>query len=64
MVTRLSDNAYIDFNQQFERIGYGQKDLDDSLQGQRQLWASPQRHQEFRDRMKAEGVVRNMEADF
>ncbi len=64
VVTRVSDNAYIDFNQQFERTGYGQRDLDDSLQGKRQLWASPQQHQEFRDRMRAETVVRNMEADF
>ena len=36
VVTRLSDGAYIDFNQQFERLGYGQKDLDDSLKGRRQ----------------------------
>ncbi len=64
VVTRISDNAYIDFNQQFERIGYGQRDLDDSLRGKRQLWASPQQHQEFRDRMQAKGEVRNMEADF
>jgi PAS domain S-box-containing protein len=64
VVTRVSDGAYIDFNQQFERTGYGQRDLDDSLQGKRQLWASPQRHQEFRDRMQAKGEVRNMEADF
>ena len=33
VVTRLSDGAYIDFNQQFERLGYGQKDLDDSRKG-------------------------------
>jgi PAS domain S-box-containing protein len=64
VVTRVSDNAYIDFNQQFERTGYGQKDLDDSLQGKRQFWASPQQHQEFRVRMRSQGVVRNMEADF
>jgi PAS domain S-box-containing protein len=64
VVTRVSDGAYIDFNQQFERTGYGQQDLDDSLQGKRQLWASPQQHQEFRDRMQAKGEVRNMEADF
>ena len=64
VVTRISDSAYIDFNQQFERIGYGQRDLDDSHQGKRQLWASPQQHQEFRDRMRADGEVRNMEADF
>ena len=25
VVTRMSDGAYIDFNQQFERIGYGQR---------------------------------------
>ncbi len=64
VVTRVSDNAYIDFNQQFEQAGYGQVELDESRQGQRQLWASPQQHQEFRDRMRAETVVRNMEADF
>ena len=64
VVTRISDGAYIDFNRQFERIGYGQHDLDDAHQGKRQLWATSQQHQEFRDRMRAEGEVRNMEADF
>ena len=64
VVTRISDNAYIDFNQQFERIGYGQRDLDDEREGKRQMWASPQRQQEFQKRIEAEGVVRNMEADF
>jgi PAS domain S-box-containing protein len=64
VVTRVSDNAYIDFNQQFERTGYEQRDLDDSRQGKRQLWASPQQHQEFRDLILAKGEVRNMEADF
>jgi two-component system sensor histidine kinase/response regulator len=64
VVTRLSDNAYVDFNQQFEQIGYQQQDLDDSRIGKRQLWASELQHQEFRDRVAAAGVVRNMEADF
>jgi PAS domain S-box-containing protein len=64
VVTRLSDNAYVDFNQQFELIGYGQHDLDDSRIGKRQLWASERQHREFRDLMAAKGVVRNMEADF
>ncbi|MGB9383000.1 PAS domain S-box protein [Candidatus Binatus sp.] len=64
VVTRLSDGAYIDFNQQFERLGYGQKDLDDSLKGRRQIWASEELHQVFRARIMADGVVRNMEVDF
>jgi PAS domain S-box-containing protein len=64
VVTRLSDGSYIDFNQQFELIGYGQQDLDDSRKGKRQLWASERQHQEFRDLIAAKGVVRNMEADF
>ena len=64
VVTRLSDGAYIDFNQQFERFGYGQQDLDDSRKGQRQIWASDEQHQQLRARIKADGVVRNMEADF
>jgi PAS domain S-box-containing protein len=64
VVTRLSDGAYIDFNQQFERFGYGQQDLDDSRKGQRQIWASEEQHQQLRDRIMAEGVVRNMEVDF
>jgi PAS domain S-box-containing protein len=64
VVTRLSDNAYVDFNQQFELIGYGQQDLDDSRKGKRQLWAIEGQHQEFRDRIRTDGVVRNMEADF
>ena len=64
VVTRLSDGSYIDFNQQFERIGYGQQELDDSRMGKRQLWAIGRQHQEFRDRIVADGVVRNMEADF
>ena len=64
VVTRLSDGAYVDFNQQFERLGYGQRDLDDSLKGQRQIWASEELHQEFRARIVADGVVRNMEVDF
>ena len=64
VVTRLSDGAYIDFNHQFERFGYGQKDLDDSRKGQRQIWASEEQHQELRARILAEGVVRNMEVDF
>ena len=51
VVTRLSDGAYIDFNQQFERLGYGQKDLDDSLKGRRQIWASEALHQVFRARI-------------
>ena len=64
VVTRLSDGSYIDFNQQFERIGYGQQELDDSRMGKRQLWAIGRQHQEFRERIVADGVVRNMEADF
>ena len=64
VVTRLSDGAYVDFNQQFERFGYGQQDLDDSRKGQRQIWASDEQHQQLRARIKADGVVRNMEADF
>ena len=64
VVTRLSDGAYIDFNQQFERFGYGQKDLDDSRKGQRQIWASEEQHQQLRARIMADGVVRNMEVDF
>jgi PAS domain S-box-containing protein len=64
VVTRLSDGSYIDFNQQFERIGYGQEALDDSRMGKRQLWAIGRQHQEFRERIVADGVVRNMEADF
>jgi PAS domain S-box-containing protein len=64
VVTRLSDGAYIDFNQQFERFGYGQQDLDDSRKGQRQIWASEEQHQELRDRISVDGVVRNMEAAF
>jgi PAS domain S-box-containing protein len=64
VVTRLSDGAHIDFNQQFERFGYGQQDLDDSRKGQRQIWASEEQHQQLRDRIVADGVVRNMEVDF
>ncbi len=64
VVTRLSDGAYVDFNQQFERFGYGQQDLDDSRKGQRQIWASEEQHQQLRDRISADGVVRNMEVDF
>ncbi|HSZ21519.1 MAG TPA: PAS domain S-box protein, partial [Candidatus Sulfotelmatobacter sp.] len=64
VVTRLSDGAYVDFNQQFERFGYGQKDLDDSRKGQRQIWASEDQHQQLRARILAEGVIRNMEVDF
>ncbi len=64
VVTRLSDGSFIDFNRQFERIGYGQQELDDSRVGKRQLWVSERQHQEFRDRIAADGVVRNMEADF
>ena len=64
VVTRLSDGSYIDFNQQFERIGYGQQELDDSRTGKRQLWAIGRQHQEFRERIVTDGVVRNMEADF
>ena len=64
VVTRLSDGSFIDFNQQFERTGYRQQDLDDSRIGKRQLWASDRQHREFRDRIAADGVVRNMEVDF
>jgi len=64
VVTRLSDDSYIDFNQQFERLGYGQKDLDDSRAGKRQIWASEEQHSAFRARIQADGVVRNMEVDF
>jgi PAS domain S-box-containing protein len=64
VVTRLSDGSYIDFNQQLERIGWSQQDLDDSRKGTRQIWASAEQHQELRDRIAAEGVVRNMEVDF
>jgi PAS domain S-box-containing protein len=64
VVTRLSDGSYIDFNQQFERIGYRQQDLDDSGAGKRQIWASEEQHQELRARIMADGVVRNMEVDF
>ena len=64
VVTRLSDGAYVDFNEQFERFGYSQQDLDDSRKGQRQIWASEEQHQHLRDRISAEGVVRNMEVDF
>jgi len=64
VVTRLSDGSYIDFNQQFEQIGYRQRDSDDSRKGQREIWASAEQHQQLRDRIMAEGVVRNMEVDF
>ncbi len=65
VVTRVSDNAYIDFNQQFERIGYRQQDLDDSRTGKRQLWASERTDiRSFAIGSRAEGAVRNMEADF
>ena len=64
VVTRLSDGSYIDFNRQFERIGCRQQDPDDSRKGQRKIWASAEQHQELRDRIMADGVVRNMEVDF
>jgi len=64
VVTRLSDGAYVDFNQQFAQLGYGQQDLDDSHKGQRQLWANDRQRQEFRARIMAEGIVPNLEADF
>ncbi len=64
VVTRLSDGSYIDFNQQFARFGYGQQDLDDSSKGRRQIWASEEQHQKFRERVIAEGVVRDLEVDF
>src|SRR5258708_10107478 len=51
VVTRMSDNAYVDFNQQFEQIGYQQQDLDDSRIGKPQLWASGLQHPQFRDRI-------------
>jgi len=64
VVTRLSDGSYVDFNQQFERIGDRQQDLDDFGAGKRQIWASEEQHQELRARIMADGVVRNIEADF
>jgi len=64
VVTRLSDGSYIDFNQQFDRLGYVQQDLDDSRKGKRQIWASEEQHQKFRERVMADGVVRDLEVDF
>jgi PAS domain S-box-containing protein len=64
VVTRLSDGKNIDFNRQFARLGYGQKHLDDWTAGEGQLWASPEQYRAYGDRLRADGVVRDMEADF
>ena len=64
VVTRLSDGKSIDFNQQFKRLGYGQKDLDDWSAGKGQIWSNAAQHRKFREQVVADGVVRNMEADF
>ncbi len=64
VVTRLSDDSFIDFNQQFERIGDRRQNPDDSRNGRRQIWASAEQHRQLHDRIMADGVVRNMEVDF
>ena len=63
IVTRLADGSHIDFNQQLEQFGYMRKYLDEATAGRRQLWVNEAQHQEFRARVLADGVVRNMEAD-
>jgi two-component system sensor histidine kinase/response regulator len=64
VVTRLSDGKSIDFNQQFERLGYGQKDLDEWSAGKGQIWANEAQHRKYRERVATDGIVRNIEADF
>ncbi|MGH7925851.1 MAG: PAS domain S-box protein [Candidatus Binatus sp.] len=61
VVTRMSDGVCIDFNHQFERMGYQPQDLDDARDGKRRLWTSAE---EIQDRITREGVVRNLETDF
>jgi PAS domain S-box-containing protein len=64
VVTRLSDGRHIDFNQRFEQLGYGRPDLDYSHAGKLQIWASAEGRDKFRERVMADGVVRNLEEDF
>jgi PAS domain S-box-containing protein len=64
VVSRVSDGSYIDFNRQFEQLGFTRKDLDDSRSGLRQIWADEAQHRAMQDLVARDGQVRNLEVDF
>jgi two-component system sensor histidine kinase/response regulator len=64
VVTRLSDGAYIDFNQAFHSAGLTAQDLERSSDGDGGIWANPAQRDEFQRRVDAEGTLHNMEVDF
>ncbi len=64
VVTRISDGAFIDFNQAFHRSGLTAQDLERSSDGDGGIWANPAQRDEFRRRVSAEGTLHNMEVDF
>ena len=63
MIRRVSDNAYIDFNQQFAMSGYTPQDINDS-RTQLERFKDTTQQAALRERVLAEGVVRNVEVDF
>lgn len=64
VVSRASDGAYIDFNQEFGLTGYTLQDLNDSRAGSCRIFKHPEQQKALRDLVLAKGVARNVEVEF
>jgi PAS domain S-box-containing protein len=64
VVRRVSDGVYIDFNHQFGLSGYTPQDLNDSRTESHRIFKSTEQQTALRERVLADGVVRNVEVEF
>ncbi len=64
VVRRVSDNAYIDFNQQFGMSGYTPQEINDSRTELQRFFKNIKQQETLRKQVLAVGVVRNVEVEF
>jgi PAS domain S-box-containing protein len=64
VVSRVSDGAFVDFNQRFGLSGYTLQDLNASRTGSIRLYKNPEQQKVLRERVMADGIVRNVEVEF
>ncbi len=65
IINRLADGRYIDINEGFtELTGYTADDVRGKTSADTTIWADPADRQRLVDRLRADGVVHNLEAEF
>ena len=61
MVNEIRDGRYIDVNKEFSSTGYSREEVLGKTFEEVNIWAEPTQLAEFRERIRIEGQVRNME---